>query len=154
MLRKKEEVKEDGKVSSSGERALQICIQWPRKASLRRWRVCKFSILWDIQENCWKKKPPGRKHSKGKALSYGNPCLFQKEQRTLWLEVGKWEKGWEVRETTEAGLGCCLGPFWEQVFTQMSWAFEKFGGLHMKESKKVVLLTSRYYIFFCVGSPN
>ena len=36
----------------------------------------KFSILWDIQENCWKKKPPGRKHSKGKALSYGNPCLF------------------------------------------------------------------------------
>jgi len=36
MLRKKEAVKEDGKVSSSGERALQICIQWPRKASLRR----------------------------------------------------------------------------------------------------------------------
>ena len=48
--------------------------------------------LPDIQENCRKKKSPGRKHSKGKIWSYGNPCLFHKEQRTLWLEVGKWER--------------------------------------------------------------
>ena len=47
--------------------------------------------LPDSQENC-RKKSPGRKHSKGKILSYGNPCLFHKEQRTLWLEVGKWER--------------------------------------------------------------
>lgn len=58
--------------------------------------------------------------------------------------------GEEIREATETGVVRCQGLFWEQLLFRMKIDFGKFGGSHVKESKKHgFIIINVAYIALC-----